>query len=113
MFHSILDCIFGTPANAIKTGAEMARAAADVLSQIEDAAIDFAADHPVYAKILALGVLALLTPRALEVLGFRELGPNEGSFTAFRQRRYAGYVPKKALIGYFQRLGMKGMGFFE
>jgi hypothetical protein len=93
--------------NAIKTGAEMAQAAADAVAQSKDAAISFAKDHPVYATLLALGVLALLTPWALEILGFGELGPIEGSFAAAWQRRWAGYVPKKALFGYFQRLGMK------
>lgn len=93
--------------NAIKNGAEMARAAANAVSQSKDAAIDFATDHPMYATLIALGVLAILTPWALEILGFGELGPIEGSFAAFWQQSYAGYVPKRALFGYFQRLGMK------
>ncbi|KAJ5543318.1 hypothetical protein N7535_005746 [Penicillium sp. DV-2018c] len=93
--------------NAIKAGAEMARAAAEAAAQSKDAAIEFATDHPVYATLLALGILALLTPWALEILGFGDLGPIPGSFAAAWQRTYAGYVPKKALFGYFQRLGMK------
>ncbi|KAF2995940.1 hypothetical protein E8E15_000298 [Penicillium rubens] len=93
--------------NAIKAGAEMARAAADAAARSKDAAIEFATDHPVYATLIALGILALLTPWALEIIGFGDLGPIEGSFAAAWQRQYAGYVPKRALFGYFQRLGMK------
>ncbi|KAJ5206144.1 hypothetical protein N7491_003237 [Penicillium cf. griseofulvum] len=93
--------------NAIKTGANMARAASDAAAQSKNAAVDFAADHPVYATLIAMGILALLTPLALEMLGFGESGPIAGSFAAVWQRTYAGYVPKNALFGYFQRLGMK------
>ncbi|KAJ5757467.1 uncharacterized protein N7511_006161 [Penicillium nucicola] len=94
--------------NAIKAGTEMAQAAADAAAKSRDAAIDFATDHPVYATLIALGILALLTPWALEILGFGELGPIEGSWAALWQSRwYGGRVPKQALFGYFQRLGMK------
>ncbi|KAI3113865.1 hypothetical protein CBS147330_9815 [Penicillium roqueforti] len=93
--------------NAIRAGAEMARAAADAATQSKNAAFDFVTDHPVYATLIALGILALLTPWALEIIGFGDLGPIEGSFAAAWQRQFAGYVPKKALFGYFQRLGMK------
>ncbi|KGO37799.1 hypothetical protein PEX1_090460 [Penicillium expansum] len=93
--------------NAIQSGADMARAASDAATQSRNAAVDFATDHPVYATLIALGILALLTPWALEVLGFGELGPIEGSFAAAWQRTHAGYVPRNALFGYFQRLGMK------
>jgi hypothetical protein len=93
--------------NAIKTGAKMAKAAADAVAQAKKAAIGFATEHPVYATLIALGVLAVLTPWILEVLGFGELGPIEASFAARWQSLYRGYVPKGALFGYFQRLGMK------
>lgn len=93
--------------NAIRAGAGMARAAADAAAQSRAAAIDFATDHPVYATLIALGILALLTPWILEIIGFGDLGPIEGSFAAVWQRQYAGYVPKGALFTYFQRLGMK------
>lgn len=93
--------------NAIKTGAEMAKASLDALKQAENAAIGFAKEHPVYATLIALGILAILLPWTLEILGFGELGPIEGSFAALWQSRYAGYVPKGSLFSYFQRLGMK------
>ena len=42
----------------------------------------YAADHPiataVFCTVIALGVLVLLAPYALEFLGFGELGPIEG-----------------------------------
>lgn len=92
--------------NAIKTGSQMAKAASDALTQAENAAIGFAKEHPVYATLIALGILAILTPWALEILGFGESGPIEESFAAIWQARYAGYVPKGSLFSYFQRLGM-------
>ncbi|GLI81960.1 hypothetical protein PoHVEF18_010357 [Penicillium ochrochloron] len=76
--------------NAIENGTEMARVATDALGQSKEAASSFATDHPVYATLIALGVLALLMPWALEILGFGELGPIEGSFAAAWQRTYAG-----------------------
>lgn len=69
-------------------------------------AIGFARDHPAYATLIALGVLAILTPWVIEALGFSELGPVEGSFAAAWQRLYAGFVPKGSLFSFFQRLGM-------
>ncbi|KAJ5169657.1 uncharacterized protein N7500_002440 [Penicillium coprophilum] len=93
--------------NAIKAGTDMARVASDAAAQSKNAAVGFATDHPVYATLIAMGILALLTPLALEMLGFAESGPIAGSFAAAWQRTYAGYVPKNALFGYFQRLGMK------
>ena len=93
--------------SAIKTGTQMAKASTDALTQAKGAAIEFAENHPVYATLIALGILAILVPSALEILGFSELGPIEGSFAAAWQSRYAGYVPRGSLFSYFQRLGMK------
>ncbi|PLN84727.1 hypothetical protein BDW42DRAFT_162052 [Aspergillus taichungensis] len=93
--------------SAINSGAQMAKASSDALAQAKDAAIGFAEEHPVYATVIALGILALLLPWTLEILGFGELGPIEGSFAAGWQSRYAGYVPIGSLFSYFQRLGMK------
>ena len=92
---------------AIKSGTRMAKASSDALAQAKDAAVGFAEKHPVYATLIALGILAILMPWTLEILGFGELGPIEGSFAAVWQSRYAGYVPKGSLFSYFQRLGMR------
>ncbi|OJJ98363.1 hypothetical protein ASPACDRAFT_79838 [Aspergillus aculeatus ATCC 16872] len=84
----------------------MAQAATEALRRASEEAFEFAQEHPVYTTILALGVFVALMPWVLEVLGFAELGPVEGSFAAWWQSRYAGYVPKGSLFGFFQRLGM-------
>lgn len=93
--------------SAIKTGTQMAKASFDALTRAEDAAIGFAKDHPVYATLIAFGILATLMPWVLEILGFGDLGPIGGSLAAGWQSRYAGYVPKRSLFSYFQKLGMK------
>jgi hypothetical protein len=38
----------------------------------------FVQEHPVFCTVIALGVLVLIAPWALEALGFGELGPIEG-----------------------------------
>ena len=42
----------------------------------------FVAGHPVFCTLVALGVLVVLAPYAVEMLGFGELGPIEGEFFA-------------------------------
>lgn len=91
---------------AIKTRAKMADAVSQAVQTATEAAVGFAKEHPVYCTLIALGVLAILMPWVIEALGFGELGPIEGSFAAFWQRMYGGYVPKNSLFSYFQRLGM-------
>ena len=41
----------------------------------------FVIQHPVMCTIIALGVLAVIAPWVIEVLGFAELGPVEGAYT--------------------------------
>ncbi|KAL2134921.1 hypothetical protein VTI74DRAFT_10413 [Chaetomium olivicolor] len=73
---------------------------------------EYAKEHPyevaatVLLTVLALGVLARLVPVLVRVLGFGELGPVEGSFAAWWQRLYGGYVPKGSLWSFLQRMGM-------
>ncbi|CAG7951490.1 unnamed protein product [Penicillium nalgiovense] len=106
--EAIAEAILHGLENAIKAGTEMAQAAAEAAAKSKDAAIGFMTEHPMYATLIALGILALLTPWALEILGFGELGPIEGSWAAAWQSRwYGGRVLKGDLFGYFQRLGMK------
>ncbi|KAF2447310.1 hypothetical protein P171DRAFT_339878, partial [Karstenula rhodostoma CBS 690.94] len=83
----------------------------------------FVKDHPVSTTDLALGVLVVLAPWVLEVLGFAELGPVSipvphdtrfvrmaeqtlSSFAAAWQARYAGYVAEGSLFSFLLRLGM-------
>jgi hypothetical protein len=51
--------------------------ACDVAKGIEG----FIQEHPVFCTIIALGVLVLIAPWAIEALGFGELGPIEGTST--------------------------------
>ncbi|KIM35791.1 hypothetical protein M413DRAFT_79050 [Hebeloma cylindrosporum] len=75
--------------------------AAEVIAQV----FQFAKDHPVFVAFVALGILVILAPWAIEALGFGELGPIEGTFAAWWQSAY-GNVPAGALFTFFQRLGM-------
>ncbi|EXJ91861.1 hypothetical protein A1O3_00411 [Capronia epimyces CBS 606.96] len=87
-------------------GVQIGGALKEAFDKAVVAAVGFARDHPAYCTLIALGILAVLFPYMLELLGFAELGPVEGSFAASWQSRYLGYVPKNSLFSYFQRLGM-------
>ncbi|KAL6802594.1 hypothetical protein GGI42DRAFT_29305 [Trichoderma sp. SZMC 28013] len=76
----------------------------DLFEYVKDHPVEIAAT--VLLSLLAFGVLVRLMPVALELLGFGELGPTAGSFAAWWQSTYAGYVPKETLFSFFQRLGM-------
>jgi len=78
----------------------------DAIEKAIKAAVGFARDHPVWTTLIALGVLAVLMPWVLEWLGFAKAGPVAGTFASWWQARYAGYVPKRSLFSFFQRLGM-------
>ncbi|KAK2057428.1 hypothetical protein LY76DRAFT_594222 [Colletotrichum caudatum] len=89
----------------------------DAIGQVVGEAVDkaadaarsvpgFAADHPVFVTLVAVGVLVVVAPWVVEALGFGELGPVANTFASFWQARYAGYVPKGSLFSFFQRLGM-------
>jgi len=95
--------------NALKAEAPMGQAMRDAYEKAAQVVADiwgFAKEHPVFCAALALGILVLFAPWAVELLGFGELGPIEGSFAAWWQSRYAGYVPAGSLFSFFQRLGM-------
>ncbi|OIW23423.1 hypothetical protein CONLIGDRAFT_649459 [Coniochaeta ligniaria NRRL 30616] len=90
-------------------------AMAEALKRVEDEAtnaFEFAKDHPkeVLAGlviIIAVGILVvMMAPWIVEALGFAELGPVEGSFAAWWESLYAGYIPRGSLFSYLQRLGM-------
>jgi len=118
--------------NALKTEAPMGQAmrdAYDKVAKVVEEIWQFAKDHPVFVAVVALGILVVLAPWAIEVLGFGELGPIEGmscwslyihvladpdavfffpvgTFAAWWQSTYGGYVPAGSLFSFFQRLGM-------
>ncbi|KAF1929466.1 uncharacterized protein M421DRAFT_100559 [Didymella exigua CBS 183.55] len=66
----------------------------------------FVIQHPIMCTVIALGVLVVIAPWAIEALGFAEPGPVEGSFASWWQSTYGGLVPKGSLFSFFQRLGM-------
>ncbi|KIL66898.1 hypothetical protein M378DRAFT_74719 [Amanita muscaria Koide BX008] len=95
--------------SALKAAAPMGQAMKDAHDKAAQVVADiwgFAKEHPVFCAVVALGILVILAPWAIEVLGFGELGPIEGTFAAWWQSRYAGYVPAGSLFSFFQRLGM-------
>ena len=80
-------------ANKVREGMEAALKAGKKMSPVMAAAYDkaveaakvfeqFAEDHPlataVFLTVIAIGVLVILAPYVLELLGFGELGPIEG-----------------------------------
>ncbi|EGP84567.1 uncharacterized protein MYCGRDRAFT_105798 [Zymoseptoria tritici IPO323] len=71
-------------------------------------------EHPIIAgivcAILALGILYLLAPAVIELLGFTELGPAPGSFASRWHSLYGARVPIGSVFSYMQRLGMKWNG---
>ncbi|KAH8815667.1 hypothetical protein F5884DRAFT_187657 [Xylogone sp. PMI_703] len=94
----------------IKKGAPMGQAMKEAAEKATTVAEDFIKEHKLLVEVLgafvAVGVLALLLPWVLEVLGFGELGPIADSFAALWQRTYMGNVPKGSWFSFFQRLGM-------
>lgn len=76
--ENILKKILGRVENAIKQGAPMGKAMKDASARALEEAGGFAHDHPFFCAVLAVGVLAILMPWALEALGFAELGVVEG-----------------------------------
>lgn len=67
--------------NALKSGAPMNQAmkdAYDKAAYVIGNIWGFVEDHPVFFALLALGILVILMPWAVELLGFGELGPIEG-----------------------------------
>ncbi|KAH9000111.1 hypothetical protein EDB92DRAFT_1983099 [Lactarius akahatsu] len=95
--------------NMLKAGAPMGQAMKDVYEKVVQVVTDvwgFVKEHPVFFAVVALGILVVLTPWAIGALGFGELGPIEGTFAAWWQSTYGGYVPAGSLFSFFQRLGM-------
>jgi len=67
--------------NALKAEAPMGQAvkvAYEKATQVVADVLQFAKDHPVFCAVVALGILVILAPWAIEAVGFGELGPIEG-----------------------------------
>lgn len=74
----LVHCILERIERAIHDGVKMGPALKEAFDKAVAAATGFACDHPVYATLIAIGILVLLLPWVVEVLGFTELGPVEG-----------------------------------
>ena len=81
---SLAEAIMNKLVVALEKGAPMAQTMTDAFLRAKTEAETFAEDHPVLTAVIltlvALAILALLFPWALEALGFAELGPVEGWF---------------------------------
>ena len=67
--------------NALEAEAPMGQAMKDAYekaAQVVGDVLNFVKGHPVFCAFVALGILVILAPWAIEVLGFGELGPIEG-----------------------------------
>ena len=68
---------------ALKEAEKLQGPLGDAYNEACEAALSiegFVQEHPVFCTVIALGVLAILTPWVLGALGFGELGPIEGMF---------------------------------
>jgi hypothetical protein len=77
-YESLAVTVLNGLENALKAGAPMGEAVNDAFQKSTAAATEFAKEHPVFCTVVALGILVLLAPWAIEALGFGELGPIEG-----------------------------------
>jgi hypothetical protein len=126
-YHQLAVAVFTGMENALRAEAPMGQAMKDAYekaSQVVADVLQFAKEHPVFCTLVAVGILVILAPWAIEWVGFAEEGPVAGmcvyvqgdtmliccllvgTFAALWQARYAGYVPKGSLFSFFQRLGM-------
>jgi hypothetical protein len=78
--ESLAERILKGTQNALESGVPMGEAMAAAFKRSVQEAVGFVKEHPVYFTVIALGVLVVLAPWILEVLGFAELGPVEGNF---------------------------------
>ncbi|KAI9896761.1 hypothetical protein N3K66_008933 [Trichothecium roseum] len=101
--------------NILKRGVKIAGAMDKAVTIATNTAWSITQEHPYYASliaagtIIALGVLVMLAPWVIEVLGFGLSGPRAGSFAARWMSSIAkstGHVSKNSIYSYLQRLGM-------
>ena len=122
--ESIAEAILNKLIQALHDGVIFGQVVMDALERAQEAARNFACEHPYYTALIAMGVLAAITPWVLTALGFGEIGIVEGklclpaekvydtnawcagSVAAMWQARFAGFVPKGSLFSFLQRCGM-------
>nr|XP_036589799.1 uncharacterized protein CTRU02_00553 [Colletotrichum truncatum]KAF6801804.1 hypothetical protein CTRU02_00553 [Colletotrichum truncatum] len=107
--ESLAELILNGVETLVRNGETIGQIVKDAIDKAYELAhelFEFAREHPVLVTIVAIGVLAIISPWVLEVLGFGEFGPIAGSFAARWQSLYAGFVPKGSLFSFLQELGM-------
>jgi hypothetical protein len=82
--ESLAELVLRGVENAVRDVSKISVAFRDAMEQAATEAYEFAKEHPVYCTIIALGILVLLAPWAIEALGFGEMGPIEGIATDLR-----------------------------
>lgn len=69
--------------NGLEQGAPMGKTMTEACDRAVAAASEFARDHPYFCALIAIGILAILMPWALQALGFTELGPVGGNINTY------------------------------
>ncbi|PBP24193.1 hypothetical protein BUE80_DR004911 [Diplocarpon rosae] len=96
--------------HALNSGARMSGVMKEAFDRSSAVVEHFVAEHPVLVPVVvtlvAIGILVLLVPWAVEALGFADLGPVEGSWAALWQSTFPD-VTVDSWFAFFQRLGMK------
>jgi hypothetical protein len=80
-YDSLVALVFNALEKALRAGVPMIQPMKDASEKAERVigkVWGFVKEHPVFFSLLALGILVILVPWAVEVLGFGELGPIEG-----------------------------------
>lgn len=77
--------------DALKSGAAMGGAIKEAFDRATAVASELVHEHPVFAAVvatvIAIGILVILAPWAIEALGFGELGPVEGELSSMSCRK--------------------------
>lgn len=68
---------------ALDSAAPIGQALKEAFDRATEEARVFVTEHPVLVTVIAIGILALLVPWTLEVLGFAELGIVEGEYLVY------------------------------
>jgi hypothetical protein len=80
-YENLAAAVLNSLENALKAGAPMGQAMKDAYEKATQVVADvlgFVKEHPVFFAVVALGILVVLAPWAVEAVGFGELGPIEG-----------------------------------
>lgn len=77
-YSSLAEAILKHLASAFEAGAAKAPVIQEAFDRAVGEAWAWSKEHPVWATIIAIGVLVVIAPWVLEAVGFGELGPIEG-----------------------------------